>query len=143
MNIHFTETEEQLLKCYPALKELRPNLPEGFPYLMIMKTMISEGVKVAMLEAENAVPTVSCFRIAHYLYRGKNLYIDDLVTLPEFRKKGYSSAMLKWIKEYAVQQDCDTIHLDSGPQRNDAHRLYLNSGFTISSLHFSMKLKDI
>jgi hypothetical protein len=81
MKIAFAETPEQLKRCYPALKELRPHLDEK-DYLSVMQTMMQEGVKVAMLEDSEQVPTVACFRIAHYLYPGKNLYIDDLVTLP-------------------------------------------------------------
>jgi GNAT superfamily N-acetyltransferase len=140
MPISFAETPEQLKSCYPALKELRPHLNEK-DYLSIMQTMMQEGVKVVMLEDNGQVSTVACFRIAHYLFRGKNLYIDDLVTLPGNRGKGYGGKMLDWVKEYALSQNCDTIHLDSEPTRHDAHRLYLNKGFVISSYHFSMNLK--
>ncbi|HXP48822.1 MAG TPA: GNAT family N-acetyltransferase [Bacteroidia bacterium] len=140
MKILFAETDEQLKSCYPALKELRPHLEEK-TYLDTMRIMMQEGVKVAMVEDDGSVPTVTCFRIAYYLFRGKNLYIDDLVTLPGNRGKGYGAKMLDWIKEYALSQNCDTMHLDSGPARHDAHRLYLNKGFVISSHHFSMNLK--
>lgn len=34
------------------------------------------------------------------------------------------------------------IQLDSGLQRHDAHRLYLNYGFKIIGHHFSLDLKE-
>ena len=36
----------------------------------------------------------------------------------------------------------DQVHLDSGPQRHDAHRLYLNHGFKIIGHHLALNLKD-
>ena len=140
MKIVFVETPEQLKLCYPALKELRPHLEEK-TYMDRMQLMLTEGVKVLMVLEEGIAPCVACFRVNYYLFRGKNLYIDDLVTLPQYRGKGYAGKMLDFIKEYAISIDCDTMHLDSGPTRNDAHRLYLNKGFIISSHHFSMNLK--
>ncbi len=34
----------------------------------------------------------------------------------------------------------EQFHLDSGTQREDAHRFYLREGLEVSSLHFSRKL---
>ena len=34
------------------------------------------------------------------------------------------------------EKECKQVHLNSGCQRNDAHRLYLNKGFDLVSLHF-------
>ena len=131
---------EQIKLCYPALKELRPHLEER-TYMDRMQLMLNEGVKVLAILDQGVSPCVACFRVNYYLFRGKNLYIDDLVTLPQSRGRGYAGKMLDFIKEYAISINCDTMHLDSGPSRNDAHRLYLNKGFIISSHHFSMNLK--
>ena len=37
---------------------------------------------------------------------------------------------------------CDELHLDSGvgPEREDAHRLYFNTGLRITSFHFARPL---
>jgi GNAT superfamily N-acetyltransferase len=140
MKIVFAETPEELKLCYPALKELRPHLEEK-TYMDRMQLMLNEGVKVTMVLEDATAPCVACFRVNYYLFRGKNLYIDDLVTLPQYRGRGYGGRMLDFIKEYALSINCDTLHLDSGPTHNDAHRLYLNKGFIISSHHFSMNLK--
>jgi GNAT superfamily N-acetyltransferase len=140
MKIVFAETPEQLKLCYPALKELRPQLEEN-TYMERMQLMLDEGVKVLMVLDEGVARCVACFRVNYYLFRGKNLYIDDLVTLPQYRGKGYAGKMLDFIIDYSISINCDTMHLDSGPTRNDAHRLYLNKGFIISSHHFSMNLK--
>jgi hypothetical protein len=49
---------------------------------------------------------------------------------------------LDYVLEEAKKQELQSIHLDSGHQRHDAHRLYLNFGFSITSHHFAMELKS-
>jgi GNAT superfamily N-acetyltransferase len=56
---------------------------------------------------------------------GKVLYIDDLITDSETRRSGHGGKLLKWVIEQGKKANCDQVHLDSGPQRHDAHRLYL------------------
>jgi GNAT superfamily N-acetyltransferase len=79
--------------------------------------------------------------VAHYLAWGKVLYIDDLVTHPDEKNKGMGGALLDWLLEQAKQQACDEVHLDTGFQRHDAHRLYLNKGFKLACHHMSVALR--
>jgi hypothetical protein len=51
-----------------------------------------------------------------------------------------SQSTLDFIKQYAIELGCDAIHLDSGHQRHDAHRLYLQKKFRIASHHFIVEL---
>ena len=69
------------------------------------------------------------------------LWGNDLSTLPEARGKGYGGMLLDYVAELARAAGYDVITLDSGHQRHTAHRLYLNKGFSISSHHFTKKLK--
>lgn len=39
-----------------------------------------------------------------------------------------------------LKEKCDQIHLDTGTQRHDAHKLYLNRGFKLSSFHMAAKI---
>jgi GNAT superfamily N-acetyltransferase len=75
------------------------------------------------------------------LHRGRSIYIDDLCTLPEARGKGHAKALLQHVLKEAREEELQSIHLDSGHQRHDAHRLYLNFGFDITAHHFAMELK--
>jgi 2-iminoacetate synthase ThiH len=47
---------------------------------------------------------------------------------------------IKWTIAQAKQSGCDQVHLDSGPQRHEAHRLYLNQGFKIIGYHFALEI---
>lgn len=70
---------------------------------------------------------------------GHYLYVDDLSTLPDSRRRGHARALLDWLLTEAKRLGCDQLHLDSGVEltRADAHRLYLNAGLVISSHHFA------
>ncbi len=85
---------------------------------------------------------VAGFRLLHNLAWGDCLYVDDLSTLPEGRRQGHARALLDWCADEARRLGCDELHLDSGvgPEREDAHRLYFNSGLRITSYHFARRL---
>ena len=72
---------------------------------------------------------------------GKILYLDDLITDPNKLKRGYAGALLDWLEEVGKQNGCDELHLDTGPQRLDAHRLYHKKAWQISSYHMSKALR--
>jgi GNAT superfamily N-acetyltransferase len=102
-----------------------------------------EGYRlVAAVEDDGTVSAVAGFRVQETLAFGRILYVDDLSTLPSARRRGLARALLDWCAEEAVRLGCAELHLDSGvgPQRQDAHRLYLNAGMRISSHHFSRQL---
>ena len=85
---------------------------------------------------------VAGFREGNNLAWGHFLYVDDLATRPEFRRRGLGRGLLVWLAREAAQLGCDQLHLDSGVQaeRADAHRLYLNSGLVIAAHHFAREL---
>ena len=85
---------------------------------------------------------VAGFRLVHTLAWGDFLYVDDLSTPPEGRRRGYGRALLDWCAAEARRLGCAELHLDSGlgPEREDAHRLYFNAGLRITSFHFARSL---
>ena len=141
MKIQIATTDEQLLKCRKTILELRPHISET-EYLEKAELLLSEGAKMIYVDEGTDAPAVSVFRINYYFYRGKNVYIDDLGTHSTQRGKGYAGALLDFIIGYAKENECANIHLDSGyhKERYDAHRLYLNKGFNLTSHHFSLDL---
>lgn len=84
---------------------------------------------------------VLSYRVTEFLWSGKTLYVDDLVTGAESRGKGYAGALLEWAIAEGRRLDCDQVDLDSGYGRHDAHRLYLNKRFKMNAHHFAVYLK--
>lgn len=139
MEVQIAHTDKDFLKCWEVIHVLRPHLTkEG--YLDLLKKMTQSGYNLIFIEeGEKAVAALG-FRYMTMLYAGNIIYVDDLTTLPESRGKGYASALLDYVIEKAKAEDLNGVHLDSGHQRFDAHRLYLNKGFRITCHHFQLDL---
>jgi GNAT superfamily N-acetyltransferase len=139
MEIKIAAAEEDILKCWDVMFVLRPHLiKENF--VSIIKEMINEGYTLAFIEEDAKAAAAVGFRYLQFLYNGKHFYIDDLSTLPEYRGKGYAGKLLDYVIDKAKTNGLKTVTLDSGYQRFDAHRLYLNKGFTLNCHHFSKTL---
>jgi len=134
-------TEEDIIKCRSAIQALRPFLTDDI-YLEAVQKTLADNRQMIFIEENGEASAVAVFETGYNLFRGKYIYIDDLSTLPVSRGKGYAGILLEWIFNYAKKENFDEVHLDSGVNeaRANAHRLYLNKGFQISSLHFTTKL---
>lgn len=136
MEIKIATSEENILKCWEVLLALRPHLTKE-TFLPTVMQMINEGYTLAFIEEDAKAAAAIGFRYLQFLYNGKHFYIDDLSTLPEYRGKGYAGKLLDFVIDKAKEDGLHCVTLDSGYQRLDAHRLYLNKGFTLSAHHFS------
>jgi len=139
MNIQFAKTASEIQKCLHVFSLLRPHLQEE-TFVEKITEMLSEGYQMAFIEEDEVPVSAIGFRYLQMLSNGKQIYIDDLTTSDKVRGKGYASALLDFVVNIAIAKGCDCISLDSGPSRHTAHRLYLNKGFQIKSLHF---VKDL
>ena len=135
MEIKLAVTKTDIEKCSEVLLELRPHLNE-VSFVTMVTEMIREGYKLAFIEEDNKAVAAIGYRHLQFLYNGKHIYIDDLVTLEAFRGKGYAGALLDYVEAEAKQNGYKTVTLDSGHHRTTAHRLYLNKKYAITAHHF-------
>lgn len=135
------ESDEDIVRCFPALKVLRPHLEEAAFLPQVRRQQQAGYCLLGLSEAGQGGPALAAagYRLAEFLAWGRVLYIDDLITLPAARGRGYGGRLLNWLSARAAALGCDEVHLDSGYQRHDAHRLYLNQGFDLACHHFSRK----
>jgi GNAT superfamily N-acetyltransferase len=134
------ETDESITECYDVMAELRPHVSRA-EFLPLVRAMRADGLRLACVREGGRVVAVAGYRISNNLFCGKHLYVDDLVTTETERSKGHGKALLAWLRELAVENDCDIFHLDSGVQRKRAHQFYLRERMELSSYHFSERLK--
>lgn len=130
--------------AYLAMRELRPHLTSEIEFSDRVNVQQAEGYRLigSFIEGQEHAVAVAGFRLEHYLAWGHILYCDDLSSRPEFRRQGHAGALVDWMIEEARRLGCDQFHLDSGVQRHDAHRLYLNKGMRITSHHFALDLRS-
>ncbi len=145
MKIVVAESEQAIAACFPVMFELRPHLIQE-TFVERIRQQQSQGYRLAYLEATEGEVSgqpvaVAGFRISNNLAWGKFLYVDDLVTSATQRSHGYGKALLNWLNDYATQEGCSQLHLDSGVQRKAAHRFYQREQVTVTGFHFARNLK--
>lgn len=136
--IVIANTDDDIISCFPAFSVLRPHIAQA-DFLPQIRRQQSQGYQILALREQGEVKTVAGFRRTEFLAWGDIIYVDDLSTLPEARSQGYAAQLLYWLIDYARNQGCKGLHLDSGYARHAAHRLYLNHGLQLSSHHFSLE----
>jgi GNAT superfamily N-acetyltransferase len=138
MNIRIAETDPEIAACYAVMRALRPHIAEA-EFVARVRRQERTGYRLAFVEEAGGPVAVAGFRVGENLAWGRHLYVDDLVTLPAFRSRGYGAGLLAWLRQTAANEGCRQMHLESGIQRVDAHRFYEREGMTMTSFHFAGK----
>ncbi len=132
-------SDRQIRRCFPAMAQLRPHLAES-EFVARVRRQQRDGYHLAFLSERKVVKAVAGYRFSESLSWGKYMYVDDLVTLAQFRSQGHGQKLIAWLIRQARTHGCDEFHLDSGVQRFGAHRFYLASRMNIIAHHFALKL---
>ena len=127
------------------MRELRTRLTDEAEFVRrVDEVQRPEGYRlVGAFDADDRCLAVAGFRVVRNLPWGDIVYVDDLSTHPDGRRRGYGRALLEWCREEGRRLGCTELHLDSGvgPEREDAHRLYFNTGMRITSYHFGTPIE--
>jgi GNAT superfamily N-acetyltransferase len=84
---------------------------------------------------------VTVFRMVDRTVSGREMYCDDLVSDEVKRSTGVGRALVAYMEALARERGCNVLTLDSGTQRQQAHKLYFREGFTVTAFHFVKPLK--
>lgn len=132
-------SDDEIKYCYKIMHQVREDLSKE-DFLAVINAQIENGYKLAYVLDNNQIICVAGFTISHKLAWGKHIYIDDFLTDKSVKTTDAGKALLDFIKIYAKQQECTSIHLDSSVDRHDAHKFYLSQDLKIDSHHFSINL---
>lgn len=120
-------------------RTLRPDIPA--PYSTYMRKMFAEGAEMALLHESGVPQSLAVYRCHHTTFQGLRFYVDDLVTAEAARGAGHGAALLAWCEARARERGCGSFDLESGVQRQHAHRFYFRQGMTIFSFSFRKTLR--
>jgi GNAT superfamily N-acetyltransferase len=137
--IRLARSEAEIRGCFPVMRQLRTHLRET-DFVDTIRRQQTGGYLLAYLESDGSVRAVAGYRFIDNLYSGRLLYVDDLSTDEAVRSRGHGGRLFDWLVERAREEGCNTLELDSGVQRFDAHRFYLTRRMEIASHHFRLKL---
>lgn len=128
-----------LARAEAVHRQLRPQLPPD--YAGRLAAIFANGGRLAVVVDDADVICVALWRLIENTAEGRRLYVDDLVSDAARRSQGAGKMMLDWLAAKAATLGCDVLALDSGVQRQHAHRFYFREGMHIPSFCFRKALK--
>ena len=129
---------EWLTQSETVHRQLRPLLPPD--YAARMREIFASGADMAVCLRDEKVCGITVFRILEKTYSGRELYCDDLITDETLRSTGVGHALIAYMETVAAERGCDCLALDSGTQRQQAHKFYFREGLTVPAFHFSKSI---
>ena len=129
---------EWLVRAESIHRELRPQIPAD--YKAKMHAIFAGGGRMVVATDGERVTGLAVYRIYEDTFNGRKLYCDDLVTTESLRSTGVGHALMQFMQQEGVAGHCNAFGLDSGVQRNRAHRFYFREGMYVASFNFRKDL---
>ena len=126
-------------KAEPVHRQLRTGLPAE--YEAKMRRVFAGGARMCVATDGAEVTGVAVYRVFENTFNGRQLYVDDLVTDARRRSGGVGRALLSHLEQKARAAGLDNLALDSGTQRQQAHKFYFREGMVATAFHFGKKLR--
>lgn len=129
VNVNSIETiqeltnKEQWLEAFPIMNQLRRDLTQK-TYLELLEEMWKDGYRLYALYKDNQVVSLAGLSWRVNFYNKRHVFIYDLVTDSAHRSFGYGEKLLSYIHNWAKENGAAYVALESGIQRNEAHRFY-------------------
>lgn len=133
-------TKLDLERCFPVIKELRPNLTLS-DYLSIYElSHENDDYEIVTIEEDGNVLAVMGYRILHDFVRGKHIYIDDLVSTEQARSKGLGAELLVYAERIAKEENCNSLRLCTGFENERGQKFYDRNGWVQKAIAYTKKL---
>ena len=120
-------------------RELRPLIPPD--YRAKMHLVFAGGGLMAVAVDGDHVVGLAVYRVYEDTFNGRKFYCDDLVTTELLRSRGVGHALMQFMEQEAFAHHCTAFALDSGVQRNNAHKFYFREGMFVVSFNFKKDLR--
>lgn len=120
-------------------RQLRPHL--GADYAAAMRPVFADGARMGVATRGTRVVGVAVHRTYVNTCDGRHMYVDDLVTDERERSSGVGRALLEHLQAIAKASGCGRFTLDSGTQRQQAHKFYFREDMVVVGFHFRKSLE--
>lgn len=117
-------SDDDWCEAFPMLQQLRPDLTlEGL--LELRASLINDGYKLfGMRDSGGELVCVAGVVLRPHLLRGRDFWVQDLVTRDSVRSKGFGLEMLRYLETYARGLGCHRLSLHTQLKREGAQRFY-------------------
>lgn len=74
-------------------------------------------------------------------YSGKQLEVDNVLIDKEYQSKGLGKLFFEYIEQWAKENECKTVELNTYVRNIGSHKFYYNLSYSILGFHFWKELK--
>lgn len=129
LKIQQVRSKEELEKCFPVIKELRPHLNYDNYIAIYEQAHKSDGYELIAFEEQGKILAVMGYRFLSDFVRGRHLYIDDLVSTESARSKGLGAELLRYAENIAIENGCKSLRLCTGIENERGIKFYDRNGW--------------
>nr|AXS01264.1 acetyltransferase [uncultured bacterium] len=125
--------EDELSSLLELYKQLHPNdeIINEMTAKNIWGNIKAQDIKYFAAK-DNGKIIAACYIciIPNFTRNGRSIgLIENVITSKEYRKKGIGKKIMENAIQYAKEQNCYKVLLQSGNERTDAHEFYESLGF--------------
>ncbi len=134
----------EILNLLYQLQRPRPKTSaESLAFRKRIQQYLGEKDKRILVDEQNSkvVGLVSMMFLPRLNRTKLELYIPELVVSEDHRGLGIGKSLIESCINIAKKKKCFRIRLESGNQREDAHRFYKKIGFEQSALSYTMTIE--
>ena len=135
--------KSDLVRFYPVMKELRPDLSYGDYLTIYEEAHAANGYEIVGLESGSHIYAVMGYRVLTDYVHGRHLYIDDLVSTAAQRSKGFGAKLLKYADEIAHELQCKSLRLSTGIDNEMGQKFYEREGWNLKSVTYKKKVNPV
>jgi len=93
MNIEYADDETAQRACLPLMRHLRPELDDAEDFVRrVQRQRETQSYRLVYIALDGAPRALAGYRVTENLSAGPHLYVDDLVTDPDYRRRGLGRA---------------------------------------------------
>jgi GNAT superfamily N-acetyltransferase len=127
-----------LARAETVHRQLRPKIPAD--YAAKMRAIFAGGGEMCIVADGEAVLGVAVYRAFENTFSGLRFYVDDLVTDDATRSRGVGRMLMEYLSAEAARRGSTWLELESGTQREQAHKFYFREGMTVIGFSFRKPL---
>ena len=129
----------QWKEAWRVLSCLRTTLDEE-SFLNRRDSLQRDGYRLFRLHIQGELKCVAGVVVTPHVQRGRQLWIQDLVTLPSAQSKGYGRELIKFLEGLASDCGCTTLRAHTSSSRIRAQQFYEQNGFGRTACVFKKEI---
>jgi GNAT superfamily N-acetyltransferase len=130
---------DNIQSIIPLLVQLDETISE--PVLQQrLQQMLEQGYQcVGIYDGEKLVGMSGLWILTKY-YVGRHIEPDNVYILPEYRGQGIGQQLMKWIYQFAAENDCVASELNCYVTNEAGRKFWESEGYDPIGIHYQKKL---